>query len=183
MATVTVTKVGKSRSNKDVVYFDNKHDFQDAYYIGNKCPSIPQVGQLIEPSASSSEFRGNTYWYLNSWKGVGTSPARPVDTPQGSDQSAPREPLKGWDIQSGDLSRYVSNVVGSAIAAGLIKTPLQLLEWSGVAYVSAESLRNGTANAMGISTVRPDPNTHAGDPASDLQGALDSFEGDNKIPF
>src|SRR6202012_5136536 len=130
MATVTVTKVGKSRSNKDVVYFDNKHDFQDAYYIGNKCPSIPQVGQLIEPSASSSEFRGNTYWYLNSWKGVGTSPARPVDTPQGSDQSAPREPLKGWDIQSGDLSRYVSNVVGSAIAAGLIKTPLQLLEWS-----------------------------------------------------
>lgn len=56
---------------------------------------------------------------LNSWK--------PVVDAQG-------KPETGSTVTDADILRSVSNVVGSACAAGVVKTPQELAAWFGAAY-------------------------------------------------
>lgn len=146
MSIVTVTKVGTTRSGKPCVWFNGEDGYDNAFYLGKKTES-PPVGAVIEADTVSSDYQGKTYWYLNGWtlsKAQTTPPATPVaapvQSPPGTGQSRPQA---GWDIQSGDLSRFVSNVVGSAIAAGLIKKPDDIHPWVYMAYKAGEGMRSG----------------------------------------
>jgi hypothetical protein len=137
MSTVTVTKVGQTRSGKPCVYFDGKLDYIDAYYLGSKT-EMPPEGAVIEAVTASSDFKGKTYWYLNSWKlaNGALQPKAPVQGQQ-TTQTA------GWRIDPSDLCRFASNVVGQALLAGLIKTPNDVAPWVHAAYKAGESLKSG----------------------------------------
>lgn len=155
---VTVTKTDKTQKGKDRVYFDNRHGWTDAYYVGQKCP-IPAVGQLIDPMTSSKDFDGNgkLTWFLNDWKpvthpiedkdGISVDPALAKKYPEVGDVrrygAVVTERPKGWAIDYGDLSRFVSNIVGSAIAANLIKQPSDLAPWIAYSYRALEAVREG----------------------------------------
>ena len=150
---------------KPIAYFDNRHGNTDGYLLGAKCPTPPE-GATIEADTKSWEYQGKTYWGLESWKLVESSPqARNFAPPQGSvnGQCAPQSPpARGWDIQSGDLSRYASNIVASAITTGLIKDPEDILGWAAVAYVSGQRLRDGSYPAVTDFGARPDPSEDQG---------------------
>jgi hypothetical protein len=144
---VTVTKADVSKNGAPRVYFDNKHAWSDAYYLGKRTEA-PAVGVTIDADTSSSEFKGKVYWYLNKWKiattdkPVGTDPpVQSATKPQ--TQILPPVVSKHWMIDYGDLSRFVSNVVGSAIAAGLIKRPTDIHPWIAAAYSALQGLREG----------------------------------------
>jgi hypothetical protein len=162
---VTITHADKSKSGKDRVYFNGKNNWQEAYYVGNRCESVPPVGATIDADTSSSDFKGKTVWFLNRWKPVRTEPNPapqrlaggmsdqaqelaaksfgPTDAQARSIMAAQQKP-KGWsDLPTGDMLRYVSNVVGTAIEACLIKEPKELAPWCAAAYRSAEALRSG----------------------------------------
>jgi len=171
MPTVKVTKIGKARSGKPIAYFDNKHGQTDGYLVGDKC-QVPAEGMTIDAETKSWDYRGVTYWGLNDWKQV-KSPASAVGAAARSNGAS----HQGWDIQSGDLSRFVSNLVGSAIAAGMIKEPIDIHRWTKSAYGAAQSLLAGFPEGRPES---PDPSTHAGDP--DPEAWRDGFT-DDKIPF
>jgi hypothetical protein len=154
---VTITHKDTTQNGKDRVYFDGKNDWKDAYYIkqGLYAPSVGSMVE-VETHAWTPPGKNVAVWYLDSWKaapasaavGASQRPQAPTPSPaRGNGQSAPVEahaqPLKGWDIQSGDLSRYASNIVASAITAGLIKQPHQIVGWAAAAYTSGNSLREG----------------------------------------
>lgn len=136
---VTVTNIDQSKSGKTRVFFDGRNDWQAAVYLGQKCNGCPPKGARIEADTSSKTFEdGKTVWFLNRWKAIPAS-QQPILAPQMANQKPPA----GWDIQSGDLSRFASNVVGQAITAGLITTPSQVAPWTAAAYRAAEDLRSG----------------------------------------
>jgi hypothetical protein len=133
MPLVTVTKADTSKGGAPRVYFDNKHDWKDAYYVGKKIEA-PAVGLTIEANTSSRDYQGKTYWYLNSWNAP--------NPPKNFTAASPPKP-KGWDIDYGDLSRLVSNIIGSAIEAKLINDPDEIGIWVAAAYRAGETLRSG----------------------------------------
>ena len=150
MPIVTVSKVGQTRTGKPCVWFNGEDGYDKAVYLGKKTES-PPVGAVIDADTVSSDFQGKTYWYLNGWtpsKGQPTTPATPVADPAQSPPGTAHivtytRPNGGWDIQSGDLSRFVSNVVGQAILAGLIKKPDDIHPWVYMAYKAGEGMRTG----------------------------------------
>ena len=165
---VTVTYQDRSKSGKDRVYFDGKNNWQEAFYVGQKCNGVPPMGATIDADTSSKDFNGHTTWFLNRWKPVNQS------APQTSASAPPQKFIAGWDIPTGDLSRFVSNVIGSAIAAGLIEEPQQLMVWVAGAYRAAESLRSGKVEDFND----PIPQFHEDQGRDD-----EDFDGDSKIPF
>lgn len=180
---VKVTKTDKSQNGKDRVYLDGRHDWKDAFYV-KAGQRIPTVGAMIEADTSSTTFPGKkeATWFLNSYKAVNMGGATPV---AGNGTSPPSEPpaqlQKGWDIQSGDLSRYASNIVASAITAGLVKVPGDINAWARAAYLSGQNLRQGYAE---WSANGPDPSTHAGDPGFGDDDLPPSMDQDGKgYPF
>lgn len=147
MAIVTVTKTDKTQKGKDRVYFDNRHGWVDAFYVGQRCP-LPQVGQTIDPLTSSKDFNGDgkLTWFLNDWKPANGVPQTPNQTLPPQTGGAPKtggDTRKGWAIDYGDLSRFVSNVVGSAIAANRIEKPSDMAPWIASAYRALEAVREG----------------------------------------
>ena len=172
----TVTKIDTSKSGKPRVYFGGRHNWQDAHYLGNKC-SLPQQGATIDAEVSSKDFNsdGKITWFLNSWKLASIAP-QPLPAQPAAPQQTP-VPYKapaGWDIPTGDLSRFVSNVVGSAIAAGLIKTPNDIAPWSASAYRAGNDLRSGKVKDFD-------------DPVPDMRGyekgdTADDYAGEDQEP-
>ena len=168
MPIVTVTKSDASKSGAPRIYFDNKHHWQDAIYCSKVAQ--PSVGMVINADLTSSEFpkgSGKMLWHLNAWKQVeagqqeqkpflGGMPAPPMTA---INSPAPRSKHAGWNIDSGDLSRLASNLMASAIAAGLVKEPHQLMVWAAGAYRAAESLRSGKVEDFNdeITITGPDP--------------------------
>jgi hypothetical protein len=136
MSIVTVTHMDASKKGTKRVYFDGKDNWQDAYYLGRNCP-LPAIGARIDAQVSSKDFNddGRQTWFLNDWK--------PVEAAKASSAPKAKDAPGGWDIPTGDLSRFVSNIVGSAIAAGLIKEPGEIALWCSSAYRSAQGLRSG----------------------------------------
>jgi hypothetical protein len=149
MPIVKVTGKDQSQNGKWRVYFDGKTGWSNAFYVGSKC-AVPDVGMTIDANTTSTDFHGKTYWYLNSWKlvrepnsGAANHPSQDRGNGQLPVIDAPAQARNVWDIQSGDLSRYVSNIVGSAIAAGHIKRPCDVWAWARAGYVTANHLRSG----------------------------------------
>jgi hypothetical protein len=182
MAVVTVTHADQSKAGKQRIYVGGKNNWQDAIYVGQRCASVPPVGATIDANMSSKTFPdGRQMWFLNSWAPVNGSQPQQVQqnsSGQGGDPRAypgqpgnpsqpnpnfPQAPIAkpaGWDIPTGDLSRFVSNVIGSAIAANLIKTPSDISMWVGASYRAAESLRSGDVPEFDSDVprfVEPDP--------------------------
>ena len=141
MPTYTVTKTDVSSKGKPRVYFDNRHAWQDAYYVSPNIQS-PEVGMTIEADTASQTFAGakGATWFLNGWKPKDVSGLAPSVVQEYREKI---KPSKGWAIEPGDLSRFASNVVGSAIAANLIKTPTDLHPWIATAYSALQGLREG----------------------------------------
>lgn len=194
MAILTVTKTDQSKNGKPRVYFGGKNDWKDAYYIGNKCNGVPEVGKTIDANTSSKRFDNAKYdtWFLDSWKpletnGNGNEHAAQAGIADAQPQA--RQPIQGgkppggWAIDYGDLSRFVSNVVGSAIAAGYIQKPPDMAPWIASAYRALEAVREGKIldfddeppSAMRM----PDPSEPQGFDDGDPGFADD----DAKIPF
>ena len=186
MPTVIVTKIDTSKNGKPRVYFENKHNWQDSYYIGNKCNGIPTVGQQIEADTSQVTFpnaKGPT-WFLNSWKPVQAqqvaqqmTQGQQIQTPAINGTYTPK-PVMGWpDVPTGDLSRFVSNLVGTAIAAGLIKTPNDIAPWTAAAYRAGNDLRTGKVRDF------DDPVPKFDDPGPDPAEDHGYDDDDSSVPF
>ena len=186
---VTVTSMDTSSKGKTRIYFNGRGNWQDAHYLGARCVA-PEIGMTIDADVSGKDFRndGKMTYFLNSWK--------PAPAANGAAQQPPQGPIVpgpavfvpapkavGWpDLPTGDMLRWVSNVVGSAIAANLIKTPSDIAQWVGASYRAAESLRSGDVPEFDSDVPRftePDPVLYPPDPAEG-QGYE---EGDESIPF
>lgn len=155
MITATVTKLDQTKNGKPVVYFDNKHDYKEAYFLGKSMP--PPMGAVIEVDTKASDFNGKTLWFVQSWKFA--SGAQPVNTAtyappapvQGQapyispapSQSAPA----GLPMEPGDVLRFISNVVGQAINAKTIADPMDITAWAAEALSVARKLRDGSLRA------------------------------------
>jgi hypothetical protein len=174
---VKVTFADQSKNGKRRVYFDGKNGWKDAFYVGNDC-AAPPVGATIDVEVSSKDFtgRGNLTWFLNGWKIV--PPANGV-APQ---QEAPKPIIpthEGWEIPGMNAAQLVSNVLATAITAGLIKYPGDLGAWSNAAQGALHRLRDGKFEAQDVvngSYTEQDPSEPQGFPE-------DEFDGDDKIPF
>lgn len=178
MPIVKVTHQDQSKAAKPRIYFDNKNNWQDAIYIGQRCNGIPPVGSMIEADTSSKTFSdGRTTWFLNSWK-LATSSPLPEVCGNGAILSGNKIVSVGWDIPTGDLSRFVSNVVGNAIAAKLIVGPGDMAPWIAAAYRSLEALRAG--KPIDFDDVPPLITLPHPDPSEDQGYDIDD---DSSIPF
>lgn len=140
---VTVTHQDTSKNGKPRVYFGGKNNWQDAYYVGARIDT-PKVGMTIDAVTASKNFDGSEVWFLNGWKEVSSKAAPTSEGASGAlkHQTSPAKPA-GWDIPTGDLSRFVSNVVGSAIAASLIQKPEDMHPWIAATYRALEAVREG----------------------------------------
>jgi hypothetical protein len=133
----------------------------------------------------STPSQGNTLGQVAP-AGMQTAPYPPgAPTPpfhQGGQNLQVKAPA-GWDIPTGDLSRFASNIVGQAITAGLIKTPEQVAAWTWAAYKAAEALRSGKVDELMYEN-EPIPDLSGGtDPAAQQGADEEEFEGDSSIPF
>jgi len=138
----TVTSAGLSSNGKPYVCLDGD---KTRYYVSQKIES-PAVGAVIDADTSSKRFDGAKFdtWFLNSWKAPTVKSAAEVK--QEIAQKALPPPVVNpgsWMIDYGDCSRFVSNVVGSAIGAGLIKEPGDIHPWICDAYKALQGLRMG----------------------------------------
>jgi hypothetical protein len=188
MPRVTVTKVDKSTKGKDRVYFDNLHNWQNAFYVGQDCGPPPAVGMVIEADTSSMRYQNAKAdtWFLNRYSVVqGPITAGAANGAVNSPQAAGNPPLapvkapavSGWpDLPTGDMLRWVSNVVGSAIAADRIESPQEMAAWVAAAYRAAEGLRSGKVEDFDDA-----PPDLSGLPPEEPQGGYD--ETDDDIPF
>ena len=132
--THTVTKLGKSQKGRVLVFFDGKHASTDCYLLGNKCEE-PPLNASIEVNTTNEPFNGRDCWWLNSWSlsanqmHTGVSNNLPsVTLPVPTAFSFPKESIPEPTL------RFISNVVATAITAGLIKNPADMGPWAYKAY-------------------------------------------------
>lgn len=172
----TVTKLGKSKKGTVTVFFDNQHDYSDAYYCSQKIQP-PSVGDVGEAQVTSKTFDdGKEIWFLNGWKPVNVAKeSNGTAVPASAIVPIPSD--KAWKIDFGDCSRFVSNVVGSAIAAGLIKDSADIHPWIVQAYEALQGLRSGKPVEFNDRFTLPDeplssganrPQFEDGDPGPDV---------------
>jgi hypothetical protein len=179
MPVVRVTNMDTTKTGKRRIYFDGKNNWADAVYIGQRCVGIPAVGDVIEAETTSKTWPdGKVTWFLNSFKtapaanGAAQQPAQTAAALQAAATYDPKQPFAvakqaaGWDIPTGDLSRFASNIVGQAITAGLIKEPRQVAQWIQAAYMAAEALRSGKVDEL----------VYENEPIPDLGGGADPAE-------
>jgi hypothetical protein len=132
---------GSSRSGKPTVMVDGQ-----TYYVGkNVDTSTLGIGDKISFDSNSSVFRGETYWYLNSYKVlVAASGPGPLVTPartppvggSGSGQIAAPSSTNAALTEGERLT--VSNWVAAAIQSGAIKDRADLGIW---AKAACEAIR------------------------------------------
>lgn len=107
-----VKERAQTESGAKYVTIDNKR-----YYFGRDLQSFPEVGQKIEFEFNEFGEAKGKYGKprsINNWKPVLDSAGKPET---------------GSTISDADILRSVSNVVGSACAAGTVKSPEELEKW------------------------------------------------------
>jgi len=164
-----VTKCDRTQKGKPRCFLDGKTGWQDAFYLGNNVEP-PPVGALIEAQTTSKTFDdGKTVWFLNRWSHA-QEPQVQNGAPTPNATLGKPSTVKGWNIDAGDLSRFVSNVVGSAIAAEFITDPEQIGAWVAAAYRAGEQLRSGKVQDFN------DPIPDFGTTPIGLNGPIDDAE-------
>ena len=103
-----------------------------AYNVGPKSGldvSRISIGDKLSFEGHSYDYRGVTYWSLDSYKVL----AHPPPSPQGvAPIAAPTAQGPSQNAQGGitDVERpFISNCVAHAIASGCIKEPEQIEKW------------------------------------------------------
>jgi hypothetical protein len=162
----TVTAAGLSSNGKPYVSFDGD---KTRYYVSQKIES-PVLGAVIDAETSSKRFDGAKFdtWFLNSWKVPPVKTAEQVKNeiataavervaadPKKAFLASPVVNPGSWMIDYGDCSRFVSNVLGSAIQAGLVKDPSDIHPWIVEAYTALQGLRTGKPVAFNDSFKLP----------------------------
>lgn len=129
-----VKETSQTESGSKYCTVDNKR-----YYFGRDVETFPTVGQKIEFEYSEfGEARGKygKPRSMNRWKPVLDSAGKPET---------------GSTISDADILRSVSNVVGSACAAGTIKDPEELEKWFVAAWAGF------TRRTKPLNGSKPDP--------------------------
>jgi len=106
-----IQKRGNTKNGAPTATIDGK-----SYFFGRDVRSFPDIGQKVEFEWSEfGDDRGQGRpRSIQKW--------RPVVDAQGKPETGPT-------ISDADILRSVSNVVGSACAAGTIKDPMELEKW------------------------------------------------------
>jgi hypothetical protein len=117
---LTVQEVGQSKSGKPKVKAGGNW-----YFMGGSRDTgpinPPVVGQTIEARTGSFMIDGKGFLTIEAWRLPQANQAG-----QGPQRQAPPPPAGYIDEAS---LRFISNVVGSAIAAGTVKDPGQVNSW------------------------------------------------------
>ena len=127
----TVTKVGKTKNGRDTVYFDNHHAVTDAFMVGNTC-NVPPLNATIDADYACKNYQGKDFWWLNAFKVV-TAQSTPRWTRSASQTEVIPDPPGSRALSEPEL-RFISNCVGSALAAGTLKEPAMIGLWAREAY-------------------------------------------------
>lgn len=145
----TVTKHGQTKTGKNVVYFDNKHTYQDMIFLNDGVEAPPLGARIDGDTKSSADGR---FWSLRAWGLLPNQPAPAVaaaapHAPMPSvapyqPPPAPSAPV-GLPIDPVDVVKFISNCCGQAIAAQSIKDPSDILPWALAALETARKLRDG----------------------------------------
>lgn len=121
---LTVQELGQSKSGKPKVKAGGNW-----YFMGGSRDTgpinPPVVGQTIEARTGSFMIDGKGFLTIEAWRLSQASPApqQPATRPA----PMPHAPPSGY-IDEASL-RFISNVVGNAIAAGTVKDPGQVNSW------------------------------------------------------
>lgn len=124
---------------------------KDAYLVGNGV-DVPPVGSTIEANTSSSDFTPPgkstpvTTWWLNDWKLAGEQP--PVTETKAILAEAAKATVTREHFQMLEAKgRFISNLVGSAIASGKCAAPTDIAGWTVSALKAADLVFDDKAQA------------------------------------
>ncbi len=155
----TVTKIGVTKSGKPVVYFDNKHGYQDMIFLGKTM--APPVGAVIDTEMVSQSRDDKTFWFLNKWgmapntmqqsiasqiegaQMVSRAPeSRPLPMNNGTAPIGASPPMSAPSAPYNEPERlWMSNIVAAAINAGCVKSPVDLITWTNGALTALRLVR------------------------------------------
>lgn len=117
---VQVQEYGKSAGGKPKVKASGKW-----FFLGRDIEQ-PPLGASVEIKEGSFKAGDATFATIEAWRPAGG----------GNTQQPPAAPPAGYVDEAS--MRFISNCVGSAIAAGTIKEPGQLLSWFQAAKAALE---------------------------------------------
>lgn len=148
MPVLTLTKTDTTKTGKTRAYFNGATHWKEAYYLG-KDVVLPPIGTVMDCTTVSKRFDGSEFetWFLQGWAAVnGQTPATPAAAPSApAAYNAPAAPAVGDGLAVGpaDSLRFISNMVGSAIASGAIKSPNDMSAWAAQAFRVVRSIQSG----------------------------------------
>jgi hypothetical protein len=129
MGIVTVQEFGQSQSGSPKVKASGK------WYFLNKSLERPPLGQ-IEIKEGAFRMGDKTFETIEAWRPVGANGSQ-------HNAQAPAAAPTGDYVDEASM-RFISNCVGSAITAGAIKEPGQILSW----YQAAKAAISGQKAAI-----------------------------------
>jgi hypothetical protein len=138
MPTLTVTKHGQTKKGSPVVYFNNKHTFQDMVFLGRETQA-PPIGALIDAELGSKpRDDGGTMWFLNAW-GLAPNqmPVAPTSPPVATNEAL--KPIAAPEPYTEPERMFISNIVAAAITGGHATDPIDLIAWTRAALKALRS--------------------------------------------
>jgi len=149
MQIYTVTHADLSKSGKHRIYFDGKHDWKEAYYIGKA--DAPPIGARIEANTSSKQTQDGkgTLWFVNDWRLAGDQPPPAQVKATVAASTAVADSHQHWQETEAVL-RFCSNVVGSALAALRCQKPEEVGIWAKAALEAAQGVVKGKIVVPGV---------------------------------
>lgn len=129
-----VQEFSQSKSGKPKIKVSGKWYFcKTDRDTGEAVFDKPALNQMIEMTTGSFQMGENTFATLESWRPAGAVTQISTSQPQRAAQPAPSANY----IDEASL-RFISNVVGQALAAGTIKTPGEISAWFSAAKAALE---------------------------------------------
>jgi hypothetical protein len=128
---------------------------KDSYLLGDGL-DVPPVGSRIEADTSSKEFtppgssKSITIWWLNDWR-------LSKDQPEVAETKAivqQAESHAHWQETEAVL-RFLSNVVGNALAALRCQKPEEVALWAKAALEAAQGVLAGRIGAKAVTEDKP----------------------------
>ena len=162
---VTVQELGQSKGGKPKCKANGKWYFlptdKDTGF-GNS----PTLGQVIEIEEGKPFGDEGQFLTISRWRPAGNVGQTAGASKGDGNRIAPtptQAPIQTADVHQAFIGQgFISNVVGSAIAAGLIKSPGQVLDW----YNAAKLALEGKKAAVPFSDNLPRPR----EPGQDDEG-------------